>query len=489
MKRKICSVLLSTAMVCSMFAGMSANVCAEESELEHVDLTWYYRADSLPDQDAVFEKANEIFEKEINATVEFVPIAVSDYEQKMQTKYAAGDAGDINFTSSWCNNYAQNVAKGAFYEMDELLEEYAPGVNAFFTEDQWNAVKINGKIYGIPNAQIFAKSSNLSVRKDLAEKYNLDITSIHSLAELTPFLEEVCEAEGVEFERYGVASGWSSLIYAYGFDDISKYVYVKADDENIQAVNPYATEEFASYCTESKEWADKGIIPNDAMVKTDMNAELKSNRVIARARGVYKPGVEVQEVVQWGPGVELVSTMLGEEALLTTSGLTASINAIPATSKNPERAMMALELVNNNAELFNLLAYGIEGQHYEKIDDNTIRQTATDKYAGIPWMMGNTFNAYVMEGSPADINEATIEFNNTAMPSKALGFTFDIEPVKTQAAQVQTVVDEYLPALNCGAVENVEESLAEFNSKLEAAGINDMVVEAQTQIDAWKAAK
>lgn len=225
------------------------------------------------------------------------------------------------------------------------------------------------------------------------------------------------------------------------------------------------------------------------MVKTDMNAELKSNRVIARARGVYKPGVEVQEAVQWGPGVELVSTMLGEEALLTTSGLTASINAIPATSKNPERAMMALELVNNNAELFNLLAYGIEGQHYEKIDDNTIRQTATDKYAGIPWMMGNTFNAYVMEGSPADINEATIEFNNTAMPSKALGFTFDIEPVKTQAAQVQTVVDEYLPALNCGAVENVEESLAEFNSKLEAAGINDMVAEAQTQIDAWKAAK
>lgn len=69
-------------------------------------------------------------------------------------------------------------------------------------------------------------------------------------------------------------------------------------------------------------------------------------------------------------------------------------------------------------------------------------------------------------------------------PSKALGFTFDIEPVKTQAAQVQTVVDEYLPALNCGAVENVEESLAEFNSKLEAAGINDMVAEAQTQIDA-----
>lgn len=60
-------------------------------------------AEALPEQDMVFEKANEIFKKEINAKVNFVPIAPSDYEQKMQTRYASGDAGDINFTSSWTN--------------------------------------------------------------------------------------------------------------------------------------------------------------------------------------------------------------------------------------------------------------------------------------------------------------------------------------------------------------------------------------------------
>lgn len=459
-------------------------------DLEYVELTWYYRAEALPEQDVVFEKANEIFMKEINARVNFVPIAPSDYEQKMQTKYASGDAGDINFTSSWTNKYAQNVAKGAFYEMDELLDKYAPGVKAFFTEDQWNAVKINGKIYGIPNAQIFAKSSALTVRKDLAEKYGLDITAIHSLADLEPFMEQAYNEEGVLFERYGIISGWSSIIYAYGFDDISAYAYVKANDPELQVVNPYATEEFAEFCTQAKDWADKGYIANDAMVKKDMEAEMKSGKIAARARGVYKPGIEAQEAAaNWGSGVELVATMLGDEALLTTSGITATISAIPASSKNPERAMMALELVNTNPELFNLISYGIEGQHYEKTGENMVRQTAKDKYAGIPWMMGNTFIGYILEGSPEDLNEATIELNNSAKASEAMGFVFDAEPVKTQVAQVQTVIDEYLPALNCGAVKDVDTAINEFNSRLEGAGMSEIVAEAQAQIDAWKTTK
>lgn len=531
MKKKVIATILALVMVGSMLAGCGANQAAgtqdsatqdsssqdaesdsqdAESEsqdsaageedkdpetesaaedLEYVELTWYYRAEALPEQDMVFEKANEIFMKEINAKVNFVPIAPSDYEQKMQTKYASGDAGDINFTSSWTNKYAQNVAKGAFYEMDELLDEYAPGVKEFFTEDQWNAVKINGKIYGIPNAQIFAKSGNLTVRKDLAEKYGLDITTVHSLADLEPFMEQAHSEEGLLFERYGATAGWINVIYAYGFDDISAYAYVRANDPELQVVNPYATEEFAEFCTQAKDWADKGYIANDAMVKKDMEAELKAGKIAARARGVYKPGVEIQEVTQWGSDVELVATMLGDEALLTTSGITSTISAIPASSKNPERAMMALELINTNPELFNLISYGIEGQHYEKVGENMVRQTAKDKYAGIPWMMGNTFIGYILEGSPEDLNEATIELNNSAKASEAMGFVFDAEPVKTQVAQVQTVIDEYLPALNCGAVKDVGTAIDEFNSKLEGAGMNDIVAEAQAQIDAWKTTK
>lgn len=504
MKKKIITSMLVISMFCGMLAGCGMEKGSTENkvngtnsttsetnteELDYVELTWYYRSESYPDQEAVFKKANEIIKEEINATVNFVPIAPADYEQKMQTKYASGDAGDINWTSSWTNVYSTNVSKGAFYEMDELLEEYAPKLKAFITEDQWEALKINGKIYGIPNAQIFARSGIVTIRKDIAEKYGLDITTVNKLGDLTSFLEEVCAAENLVFERYSKTAGWPGVYIPYGFDDISAYAYVKVDDESLTVVNPYKTEEFAAYCAESKEWAEKGIIANDAMVKQNMDTEIKANKLVGRARGTYKPGVEISELSLWAPGVEIVATMLGEKAILTTSGITATINAIPATSKNPERAMMFLELVNNNKELYNLLCYGIEGQHYEKLDDNTIRQTAADKYQGVTWVIGNTFNGYVLEGMPSTVNEETIELNNTATPSVALGFTFNSDPVKTQIAQVQTVVDEYLPALNCGAVDDVTAAIEEFNTKLEAAGINEIVAEAQAQINEWKATK
>lgn len=494
MKKKLVAALLCATMALTLFTGCGKDKATDGKNAgakdgDHVELTWYYRSEETPEQKQVFDKANEILKEKINTTVNFVPIAESDYEQKMQTKYASGEAGDINFTASWVNKYAGNVAKGAFVPLDDLLDEYAPSIKESFTEEQWDAVRVDGKIYGIPNAQIFTKSGNLTVRKDLAEKYNLDITSIHNLQDLTPFLEKACAENDVKVERFGTKAGWQELIYAYGYDDVSQYAYVKADDPELKVVNPYESEEFKSFCTVSKEWADKGILANDAMVKQDMNAELKSGKIAARTRGVYKPGVEVLEVGQWGAGTELVATMLGNDALLTTSGITSTINAIPSTSKHPERAMMVLELMNTDKELYNLISYGIEGQHYEVVSDNTIKLTAPDKYKGIPWMMGNTFNGYIMEGTPSDINEKTIEMNNTATPSQALGFTFDAEPVKTQFAQVQTVLDEFFPALNCGAVDNVDQAIDELNTKLNEAGMKDIVKEVQKQIDEWKAAK
>lgn len=517
MKRKILSMILAAAMAGTLLVGCggssgepASNTAVSEekkestaaentagettadtdaAELEFVKLTWYFRSDSYPEQDLVYEEANKIIKEAINAEVEFIPIAPSDYEQKMQTKYAAGEAGDINFTSSWTNKYLQNVSKGAFYPMDELLEKYAPEVKAYFPEEQWNAVRVKGEIYGIPNAQIFAKTGNLSVRKDLALKYSLDITAIKQLADLEPFLEQVTKEEGAIFERYDKAGGFGQLTYTLGFDDISAFTWMKYDDKELKIVNPYATQEFKDYCLQAKDWADKGYTANDAMVKKDMEAEIKANKIAARSRGVYKPGVEIQEAASsWAPGVEIVAAPLGE-SVLSTSGITSTISAIPSTSKNPERAMMLLELVNTNAELFNLISYGIQGQHYEVVADNMIRQINTDKYKGTPWMMGNTFNGYILEGSPADLNEATLEMNNNAYPSEALGFSFDAEPVKTQIAQVQTVYDEFFPALNCGNVDDVEASLAEYQEKLEGAGINEIVAEAQKQIDEWAATK
>ena len=62
------------------------------------------------------------------------------------------------------------------------------------------------------------------------------------------------------------------------------------------------------------------------------------------------------------------------------------------------------------------------------------------------------------------------------------------EPVATQIAQCSAVVEEYLPARNCGAVE-VDSTLEAFNAALTDAGVDQIIAEMQSQIDAWLAAK
>lgn len=508
MMKKAISILLATTLLGTMFVGCGSDKPAEttaakddsastesvageavsdeaSSNEETVEITWYYRADAKPDQDMVFEEVNKLMMEKINTTVKFIPIAPSDYEQKMQTKYAAGEAGDINFTASWTNNYAQNVSKGAFLPIDTLLEEHAPDVKEFFTEDIWNAVKVEGEIYGIPNAQIFAKSDNLSIRKDLADQYEFDFSTVEKLEDLEPYLEKASQ-DGLLFERYST-SGFNTVIYGYGFDDITKFAYVKYADKDLQVVNPYATEEFKEYAKTAQSWTEKGYVASDAMTKKDMEAEVKASKISARNRGVYKPGIDAIETVQWGNGNDVICKPISE-MVLSTAGITATINAITATSENPERAMQVLNLVNTDAEIFNMLAYGLEGVHWEKLEDGTVSTFGKDKYIGVNWVMGNTFNGFVLEGQDASVIQDTIDLNNSAVPSEALGFNFDGESVKTQIAQIASVVDEYLPGLYTGGVD-VDTVLPEFNEKLDSAGMQELITELQNQLDAWKLTK
>jgi len=65
-----------------------------------------------------------------------------------------------------------------------------------------------------------------------------------------------------------------------------------------------------------------------------------------------------------------------------------------------------------------------------------------------------------------------------------MGFTFDRKPVENEIAQVNTVAKEY-GNLNRGMVEDTDATLAEYKSKLQEAGIDKIIAEAQRQIDAW----
>ena len=64
------------------------------------------------------------------------------------------------------------------------------------------------------------------------------------------------------------------------------------------------------------------------------------------------------------------------------------------------------------------------------------------------------------------------------------GYVFSPDSVSADVAAVQTVIAQYAPSLNAGAVDP-EKALPDFIAALKDAGIDNIIAENQRQFDAW----
>jgi len=245
------------------------------------------------------------------------------------------------------------------------------------------------------------------------------------------------------------------------------------------------TAEYKQYLKKVREWYQKGYVRSDVMNVTDNEADLRAGKFAVGTEGTIKPGMEMERKAKYGYDCVIIPL---SQPMLTTGSIVATLNAISSTSQNPEKAMQFLELVNTDKELYNLLSFGIEGKHYEKVSDTHIKVMENTKYSASNWMLGSPFNSYLLEGQADDTWEATKKMNEEAKPSPLLGFSFDMDPVKSKIAQIDSVVSEMAKALETGAVDP-DQYLPQFIEKMKLAGADEVRAEIQKQINEWKTTK
>lgn len=464
------------------------------ANLPEVKLTWYFPGNwPQPEQDQVFAEVNKVIKAKINATVDFKPFSFGDYDQKMKVVIASGEPYDLAFTSNWINNYAQNVGKGAFLPLDDLLAKYAPQSFASVPKVFWEAAKVKGKIYGFINQQISARTKVVGIEKALADQYNFNVDSVagkingFTLNLLEPIIQKVRKDHpekwvGFAMDDFSDAFNYESIV---GFKTPGAVAY---SDDSLKVVNQFETDEVKAFVATMRDWAAKGYMNSKERISkvTDDQGLCKAGKCLIGVTGTYKPGGEQLSLAYNG--------FIAEEAPagiphLTTGGITATMQAINRNSKNPERAMMLLELLNTDKDLYNLLNFGIKDKHY-KIDADGFMVPGDDQKGYnpyVPWMFASNYLANVEKGMPKTVWEDTKKINESAIPSKLLGFTFDAEPVKAEIAQTNAVYDEYHRAIDLGVAS--EAKYNEFVAKLKGAGSDKIIAEMQKQIDAWKITK
>lgn len=440
-----------------------------------------------PDLKLVQDEINKITQAKINTTVTILPISVGAWQQQMNLMMSSGEKLDLAYTFG--QMYPSMASSGKILAIDDLLGKYGQGAVEAVGADYMKAAKLSGQTYGVPTTGAYGNQSAVFMRKDLVDKHNIDVTSIKTMADLESVFRTIKDQEpGV----VPIASGLSSPLEFDRFYDRlgNRYGVLPGYDNGLKLANLFELPEYAAQLQLIHEWFKAGFVNKDAATtQTTSEDMVKSGKAFAYFMA-NKPGMASQESRL--AGREMIAVNLQDQAYSTTSDILVGLWTVAQQSKNPERAMMMLNLMYTDSSLANLFAWGIEGKHYVKIGDNQIDypqgvDSNNVGYNVTSLSVGNPMITYVFKGTDPAVWEETKAYNASAVKSKALGFSFDSEPVKNEITAVNNVIEQYRKLLESGTVEPTDK-LEEFNKKLKSAGIEKVIAEKQKQLDAWAAA-
>lgn len=446
---------------------------------EVVNLRIHTLVPEQTDQAAVMEALNEYTAEKIGVTCEWV-FHGGSFIDKIQTIIASGEEYDACFTSNWANPYNTNVAKGAFIDIKDMLPEVAPTLYETLPEYMWTAATINGGIYAVPNQQIVARQLAALMPKEYVDGTGTDLSTVKNLTDMGDYAQKAFDQFNAQLGGVNVAQAADYCGYEYISDYLAAGA-IKMDDGEAKVVNFYETQEWLDMLKELADLNDKGLLDGECAYMPEYGESQRvAKKTSAYYSGTYKPGVEAEESAR--AGYDCVMALCDTDPYISTGSVIATMYGISTTSKHPEETLKYLELLSTDPYAINLISYGIEGTHYNKISDTMIELIPDSGYShGQSWALGNVFNTYVLEGQPEDVWEQTEALNNSAKTSPILGFSFDPEPVKSEITNVSTVVKQY-ESISGGELP-VEETNAEFVEALKTAGVDTVIEEMQNQID------
>ena len=453
------------------------------------------------------KRINDIIKPKINATVKLKLIDWGSYDQKMNLVISSGEEWDLAFTSGWTNNYFQNVAKGAYAPLDELVDKYAPTLKKDIPSTFFKAATVKGKLYAVPNFQRATPGYGYLIKKDVADTLGIDWKSPKKFSDLAPILEKIKKAKP-ELITYAYSQQDDVFLKAtpmFGMEALGDSVTpgnIYLNDSNLKVVNQYETPEFKEYLTLMRDWYKKGYIRSDAATLKDLGADKKAGKIATTWGQIDLDAVDFANAGLKDNG-RLFSD--GNKAgsydfrfvnpVLTTDKAAATLTAINANSKHKEKAMEFINLLNTDKELYTAICYGVEGKHYKKVNEGRVETIADGGYQIFSnWEFGNNANQLLNETDPVDgekdnkFNKMWIDLNTNAPASPALGFTFDFTPVKAEKAQVDAIISQLYFSLASGSVD-IDKFYPQFIQSLKAAGADKIIAEKQKQIDEWKASK
>ena len=468
-----------------------------DGALEPVTLKIMIPGDRPKDFDAVETEAENRMKGNLNIDLDVVFIPWADLAQKTQVTLSSGEDVDLIFDAPWLH-MTQMIAGGFYEPLDELLPKYGPTIIETRSEAMIEANKFGGKIMAIPLSNAYLSGRTYYVRKDIREE--IGFPEIKTYEELIAFAYAVKEKKPdiapIISQNTGAIS-WANYRKVYDYGSSIKdtqlgtdgVLYHKNNDGKVYNMFDEKDATMWGWFHDARKLYEDKLMYQDVLSVKDYTEIFKSGKAAIMNTNDFGVNADVQSMVRQNGGeAEAVTFFSTEKGANITDYKAWNFLAVPAVSKNKERAIQFLNWANEK-ENYDLLAYGIEGQNWEAVGDKQYKKL-NDGYGFFPfaWIWNPTHDRLLdtLDARTVELNQFIgVADNFTA--DVLTGFTFDSAPVANEVSQFNAIRDKYISALGNGVVDP-ESTFEKYKS--EAYDISKKIqAEYQKQIDAFLAAK
>lgn len=540
--KRFLSMLLVAAVAIALFAGVGQPAGnAAKAELAPVTLKWMIPGFEKEGTRDVIEAFNEKLAALLpNTTVEFVFTGNTwEYGDPWNMAMAAGEVADLAWYG-WMNSFSTDIPDGTVLDITDLIARYAPNLQA--EAELWKAsydsCTVDGRIYGIPSIQPSCGANWVYTfnKEKLGEYFDLDAFLAERDASpngrLTQGMLDIIDAAYAEaIEKGTITLGEASWKAYYGANErttgylpiLDNSYGIYYDTETNEVVYCWETKEARMLALQRGAWYDKGYI-TEAMIlgqvadgATQYHGVTGNNNLSwlnADERGIYETTGNGRTTVN------ILNSVPTDSYKGTSSlGSASSYMVVPFTAKNPERAIMLLDILHGEVgtagnDLINLLCYGFEEKseeaakygwcNYTAVEedgqmkvDTAVRGGAESKHELTNWVMGNTYK--IMHDGGSLTSTANKEYCEKywaeiypQMKTCAIsGMAVDTSAINDELNAMALVFKEYAGQLDSGVAgaEGAGALMDEAMAKMNEAGWQTVKAELESQIAAYNAEK
>ena len=478
-KYKLTPVLLLFTLLCPLLQGCAARKQEEDGTIR---LRWVTYGSSVPaDLKEVVEAANAYSAEKIGVTVD---LEVQPSEM-INLIMASGEYYDMIFTCEWLNNYDKNAAKGLFYDITDLVREETPALYETIGE-YWECAEIAKKIYGVPTLKDMGCEMMFRLNADYYEgEKGMKIPERMKFEEIEPYLA----AYKADFpHKYPMAMDKSGIPGLTNFLErvIGTIIFIPYEDENPRVLPLWDCEELMKRYRLLHKWYQAGYIASDASA---IESTFSDKSIPVRFGVAWKGYQGYSNPADWGFHVK---TPLYDGPYISRAMEQGALTGICAgcTEERARAALRYLELLNTDRKFRDILAYGIEGKHFEYLDNGTVLRTeeGNDRYYVGLYTMGSVVNASVESVSrdfladPGQWEKVFQGYKDYSIRSHTQGFVYDTTRKEDLIAIITAIYANYSTDLRTGTLDP-DVAIPKMRAEMEAAGIQELIDDIQSQLD------